>query len=109
MTWKNIIKKSELVPFPPGAGGESSFLDDLQETFVQSPKNRNRRFPLAALPTARDFRTMPHTHDPDKALNSDEFWPHLIDMHGIGISSLEGLDLDRPDIAQLLHALTDHK
>lgn len=108
MTWHNIIKQSELVPFPPGVGGESSFLDDLQETFVQSPKNRNRRFPLAAQPTARDLRTLPHIHDTNDPLDDHEFWPHLIEMHGLGISSLEGLDLDRPDIGKLIHSLAGH-
>ena len=93
MSWKKIIKKSELIPFPPGSGEEESWMFpyDINETFVQSPRNRRR------------VSYNNHTHS-DK-IEGDQAWYHLIMDHSVGISRLDKIDFDRIDSAELIHKL----
>lgn len=74
MSWKKIIKRAELIPFPPGSGIQENWMFpyDIQESFVQSPRNRRR---------------LSHF----EGSNIDEHYYHMVNT-GLGVIHLEGID-----------------
>lgn len=138
MSWKKVIKKAELIPFPPGTDlvDDWSFPTAVEERFVESPRYRrvadvgqpnedySRILQIVddlgaeqAKTRPSAFRRMiPHTHTREdgtvEELDPRQKWMHLIDSHGIGVSHLEGAlgknNVDKMDIASIMHSLFTH-
>lgn len=98
MSWKKIIKRSELIPFPPGSGTEENWMFpyDIQESFVQSPRNRRR------LSSA-------HSHSPGhfEGMTRDQRLLHMVNT-GLGTNHLIDIDLDDLDAIDGVHLKLPH-
>lgn len=110
MSWKQIIKQSELIPFPPGSGGAEEeswmFPYDINETFVQSPRNRRRVSADEPQRPANWTRKLPHKHEGPVA--GDLALYHLIDQHGVGVQFINQVNIDHPEIGKLIHDMITH-
>lgn len=114
MTWKKITK---LIPFPPGSGSAAeepwTFPYAINERFVESPRVgavedtelKSERPDLSLKPTTWT-RRLPHQHQGE--MNDNEYWSHLIDYHGLGVSHLNAINFDHPETGKVMHGLITH-